>query len=88
MKISRGKSPPRVGDQLELELAGPGRAWYEPWGGRSPRVLTKAVNSFSLGALPLAGLRGNDLLAGLHEDNASADIQLELPFGEAVYDGR
>jgi len=35
-------TPPRVSDQLELELAGPGRAWYEPWAGRNPRLLTKA----------------------------------------------
>jgi len=40
---------PRVGDQYELELGGPGRAWREPWSGKSPRELTKASITFRLG---------------------------------------
>ena len=36
--------------QLELELAGPGLAWREPWEGQSPRALTQAAQKFSVGA--------------------------------------
>ena len=49
------RRPPTVA-QFELELAGPGRAWYEPWAGRSPRALTGAAVMFSLGAFPAGGL--------------------------------
>jgi len=54
------RRPPRIGDQLSLELAGPGREWSEPWGGKSPRVLTQAWKRFSLGAPPTGGLHGDE----------------------------
>jgi len=52
--------PPHEGDQFELELLGEGRAWYEPWGGMSPRGLTEASKLFSLGAPPARGLRADE----------------------------
>ena len=59
------RSSSRVGEQLELELAGPGLVWREPWEGKSPRALTRAAETFSLRALPAGGLRANDLAASL-----------------------
>ena len=66
-----------IGDQLELELAGPGRVWREPWEGMSPRALTKVAQMLSLGAPPAGGLRApvgvcRNLSAG------PADSQLDL----------
>ncbi len=49
---------PRVGDQLGLELVDPAKGRSEPWGGRSPRSLTRAFEMFSLGAHPARVLRG------------------------------
>jgi len=72
----RGYAPPRVGDQLELGLAGPGRAWLEPWGGASPRVLTRTFKKFSLRAPPTGGLRDNDRV--LHGYEEELPLQLEL----------
>ena len=72
-------APPRVGDQLELELAGPGRAWVEPWGGAAPRGLTKAFEKFSFGAPPTGGLRGNAQTCS-DEERPQLEIQLGLPF--------
>ena len=45
--------------QLELELAGPGLAWREPWEGQSPRELTRAAQTFSVGAPATGPLRAN-----------------------------
>ncbi len=67
--------PSRVGEQLELELAGPGRSWNEPWAGKSPRVLTKVSQVFSLGAPPLGGLPRMSRPA---DDERSSCVQLEL----------
>ncbi len=45
--------------QLELELDDVRQVRVKvPWDGRSPRVLTKAFEKFSLGAHPGRGLRG------------------------------
>ena len=74
---------PRDGDQFELELSGPGRAYYEPWGGKSPRVLTRVAKAVSLGAHPPGGLPAKETAARtevqLHEE------QLLLPFTYARY---
>jgi len=44
-------------EQLELELNDERRAIpYIPWGGRSPRSLTRSVKLFSFGAPPTGGL--------------------------------
>ncbi len=69
-----GKSP-RVGAQLELELAGPGLAWREPWGGVSPRGLTKMAQTVSLGAYPTRGLR--DVITCSDQEWRSS-VQLDL----------
>ena len=45
---------PRVGDQLELVLDD--ARLRIPWGGRSPRSLTKCGKLFILGELPTGGL--------------------------------
>jgi len=73
------QASPHDSDQLELELAGLGRAWVEPWEGMSPRVLTGAFRKFSLGAPPAGGLHAD---AGLSAQRmiAPAASQLEFPF--------
>ena len=42
----------RDGDQLEMFVVA---EVEEPWGGKSPRVLTRAFETFSLGAHPPGG---------------------------------
>jgi len=69
---------PHVSEQLELELAGPGRAWYEPWGGKSPRGLTKAAKRVSLVALPARGLREYEYRRPERE-YLQLELQLEAP---------
>jgi len=57
--------PPRVGGQLELWPVDPGHnVLNEPWGGRSPRDLTKGAKVVSLEALPPGGLRQGDNFGG------------------------
>ncbi len=69
---------PHVGEQLSLELAGPGRSWLEPWGGKSPRGLTKAFERFSLRASPAGGPIRN---ASRPSDKEQEElVQLLLPF--------
>ena len=58
--------PLLISEQLDLELAGPGLAWREPWGGRSARVLTRSFKLFTLSALPPGGLRPNEEVRQLH----------------------
>ncbi len=71
------RRPSRIGDQLELELAGPGRAWLEPWEGKSPRGLTKTAQKFSLGAPPAGGLPDNE--NELHKNEYGVQrLQLDL----------
>ncbi len=70
----------RIGEQLELELAGPGRAWREPWEGKSPRVLTRTFKTFSLRALPAGGLPGDEALAAWKTKQEELRMQLLLPF--------
>ena len=78
--VSRGwKRPSRIGEQLELELAGPGRAWLEPWEGRDPRGLTKTAKKFSLRAPPTGGLHADEKLSA--ESERVSCLQLALPFG-------
>ncbi len=77
---------PRVGEQLELELAGPGRAWREPWWGMNPRVLTRAFQTFSLGAPPAGGLHA-DASVICTEINQEQRLQLLLPFARRYYHG-
>ena len=81
MSCSRGteesSTPPRVGDQLELDLAGPGRAWIEPWGGVSPRLLTKMAKMIRVDPLPAPGLR--ELFAACMADSTQLDL-FELRF--------
>ena len=82
----RQVGPPRVGDQLEFELAGLGRMWREPWSGRSPRGLTKVAQKFSLRALPAGGLLQD--AASLHggdQEELVPEGQLLFPF---AFDGR
>ena len=70
---------PTKSDQLDLWPVDTGRAGRVPWGGVSPRTLTKAFNSFSLGALPPGGLRGGqEKREVLQEKKESSSIQLEL----------
>ena len=76
-----GRSTPHVGDQLELELAGPGRAWLEPWGGLSPRVLTRTFKIFRLEATPPGGSTCSVGSEGPPTQfKGSSVVQLELPF--------
>ena len=71
--------PPRVGDQWELGLAGGGRAWSEPWGGRSPRELTRISMSRTLRELPPGGLRlGGTLRETTCWKNGATEDQLLL----------
>ncbi len=64
------------GDQLELELAGPGLAWREPWGGVAPRVLTRTFVKFSLGAhTPGGSATGYESRS---EVKGSSAVQLDL----------
>ena len=64
-----------VSEQLELELAFGLTAWYEPWGGRDPRGLTRSAEMFSLGALPPAGLPDDARLQDVSERSSE---QLDL----------
>ena len=77
--------PSRIGEQLELDLAGPGRPWLEPWEGRSPRSLTKASQMFKLSAIPPGGAATK---RGFREQPAPEKRlqleQLELPFDVEV----
>ncbi len=75
MAVEPSGKPSRVGAQLELELAGPGLAWREPWGGVSPRGLIKMAQSVSLGAYPTRGLR--DVITCPDQEQSSS-FQLEL----------
>ncbi len=75
-----GLALPLDGDQFELELAGPGRAWQEPWEGKSPRGLTKCAEKFSLGAPPTGGLHGVIKVCPKDSQRELA-VQLSLPFG-------
>jgi len=82
-RLEAGRRPSRIGEQLELELAGPGRAWREPWEGKSPRVLTKTFERFSLGAPPTGGLHADDTLCtGLEEQQL--EFELLFPFKRVV----
>ncbi len=73
----QAQPPPHVGDQLELELAGPGRAWLEPWGGKSPRELTRTFKAFSLRAPPAGGLHADEKVSA-QNDVRSSWSQLDL----------
>ena len=73
-----GVASPPDGDQLELELAGPGRAWLEPWEGMSPRALTGAFKRFSVDALPAGGLPEDVTLAAQNEERFSVQLDLFL----------
>ena len=77
--------PPRIGDQLELDLCGAGRPWLEPWGGRSPRVLTKTFEMFKLSAIPPGGAaaRCDNREQPAPEKRLQLE-QLELPFSLEV----
>ncbi len=66
---------PHVGDQMELELAGPGRAWLEPWGGRKPRELTRGGSLCNLAGPSPGGLHADAWSEG--EEERSSD-QLDL----------
>ncbi len=76
--------PPRVGDQLELELAGPGRPWYEAWGGRAPRGLTKGARMISVARTPPGGSAWGRPIGDICKDILLQLGQLELPFVEEV----
>ena len=69
---------PTEGDQLELALAGPGLAWREPWGGRSPRGLTKQAQVIRLEPLPAGALPG-DAFCCQGSTCSNCSLQLELP---------
>ena len=84
MKLVVGLSriQPRKGEQLEFDLAGPGRAWREPWSGLAPRVLTGGVEIRSLRATPARGLRADEMFACKDEQQEQLG-QLLLPlFGK------
>jgi len=84
---ARVASPPNS-DQLELELAGPGRAWLEPWLGKSPRSLTDGFKRFRLEPLPAGGPIGSDLARQISdEEQEELAGQLLLPFAKEGYDG-
>ncbi len=74
--IGRGAAT-HVGEQLELELGGPGLLWREPWDGKSVRGLTKAAKMFSLGAPPAGGLRGDDCSC---VDRSGGQLRQQLAF--------
>ena len=76
--------PLRVSDQLELDLAGPGRPWLEPWGGRRPRYLTRLSLKSTLSATPPGGSAWGRPTADICKDILLQLHQLELPFSEEV----
>ncbi len=78
------KRPSRIGEQLELELLGVGRAWREPWGGRSPRGLTKAVETFSVSRIPPGGPRPDADYRDLPTEGEGPNEQLGLPFFQEI----
>jgi len=90
MKSSEGRAarrrPSRKGEQLELELAGPGLVWLEPWEGKSPRTLTGAYKRFSLGAPPARGLPDDEKLAAQNEQ-VPLDFREGPSFQMEVRDG-
>jgi len=55
LELLAPKGATRDGDQLEMFV--PRWVQQEPWSGKSPRVLTRASQLFSLGAAPAGGLR-------------------------------
>jgi len=73
-----------MGEQLELELFGPGLPFREPWGGRSPRELTRAYILFSLRALPPGGVMEDAIAGGKVIVENCPSEQLGFPFLEEV----
>ncbi len=79
--MGAGKVPPVLA-QLELELAGPGRVFIEPWGGLDPRLLTRSHKMFSLGASPAGGLPENE--NGCPRISEPSCVQLGFSFMQEV----
>jgi len=80
MAVKTWRSSLRIGDQLELELAGAGRVWREPWGGRNPRGLTKSAEMFSLRAPPAGGLHADASVCPVLSEAPAEQLEL-FPLG-------